>query len=124
MIGADDLRTWVDAYIEAQQDPNLLEEGNSRWWAVNRFWEAGPEDCWSAILATLSREPPAKVLGILAAGPLEDLVEYHGPRFIERIEAEARRSPAFRDLLSGVWKNSTPLIWARIEKARAKWRAL
>jgi hypothetical protein len=120
MIDADDLRIWVDAYIEAQQEPRPLEEGNPHWWAVNRFWEADPEDCWLAILATLSREPPAKVLGVLAAGPLEDLVEYHGSRFIERIEAEARRSSTFRSLLSMVWKSSTPEIWARIEKACAK----
>ena len=27
MIGDDDLRVWVDAYIEAQQDSDLLKEG-------------------------------------------------------------------------------------------------
>jgi len=120
MIDADDLRTWVGAYIEAQQDPNLLKVGNPHWWAVNRFWEADPEDCWLAILATLSREPPPTVSGALAAGPLEDLIDDHGPQFIERIETEARRNPAFRDLLLGVWKSSTPEIWARVEKACAK----
>jgi hypothetical protein len=122
MIGADDLRIWVDAYIEAQQDADLLKEGNPHWWAVNRFMDddTDPEDCWLAILAILSKGPPANVLGVLAAGPLEDLVEYHGPQFIDRIEVEARRSSAFRDLLSGVWKSSTPEIWSRIETASAK----
>ena len=119
MIDADGLKTWVDAYIKAQQDPNLLEQGNPHWWAVNRFWDADPEDCWLAILATLSKYPPAEVLGTLAAGPLEDLIEDHGPKFIGRIEAEAGRNSAFRELLSRVWQSSTPEIWARIEKACA-----
>jgi len=120
MICAGDLKIWVDAYIEGQQRQNPPNQNDPLWWAVNRFWEADPEDCWLAILATLSREPPAKVLGVLAAGPLEDLIECHGPRFIERIETESRRNPAFRDLLSGVWKSSTPEVWARVEDAIAK----
>jgi hypothetical protein len=54
------------------------------------------------------------VLGALAAGELEDLIEYHGPAFIERIEQEAARDPRFRCLLCGVWRSSTPQVWARV----------
>ncbi len=53
---------------------------------------------------------------MLAAGPLEDLIEYHGPDFIGRIEDEARRSAIFRELLGEVWESSTPEVWGRIEK--------
>ncbi|MGT2431445.1 DUF6869 domain-containing protein [Cupriavidus basilensis] len=54
------------------------------------------------------------MLGALAAGELEDLIEYHGPAFIGRIERQAGRDPRFRRLLCGVWRSSTPQVWARI----------
>jgi hypothetical protein len=70
------------------------------------------EDCWVAILEILSRGPPDKGIGILAAGPLENLIEASGPEFIDRIEREARHSGAFRHLLRGVRESSTPEVWA------------
>jgi len=117
-IGEDDLRAWADAYIEGQQDPSILQEGNPFWWAVNKFWDSSAEDCWLAILQILSKDPPPAVVGVLAAGPLEDLIHDQGLQFIERIETEARRNAAFRRLLCGVWKSSSPEIWARVLKAR------
>jgi hypothetical protein len=60
------------------------------------------------------------VLGVLAAGALEDLIQFHGPNFIGHIEAESRRNPAFRRLLGGVWRSSTPEVWARVQRARGE----
>jgi hypothetical protein len=76
------------------------------------------EQAWLAILEVLSRSPSQEVIGILAAGPLEDLVEDWGIEFVDRIEHEARRNSAFRYLLGGVWQSSTLEVWSRIEKAR------
>jgi hypothetical protein len=60
-----------------------------------------------------------RAFAVLAAGPLEDLLAYHGSEFIDRVETEARRNPRFRDLLGGVWRNTiTDDIWARVEKIR------
>jgi hypothetical protein len=39
------------------------------------------------ILEILSRRPPEKILARLAAGPLEDLIHYHGPEIIAEMEA-------------------------------------
>ena len=119
-----EIEAWAVAYIEAQQDPALLKGDHPLWWAVDRFMEVisdgtVAEDCWLAILEVLRREPPQAVLDILAAGPLEDIIEHCGPEFIDRIEVEARRSPPFRSLLRGVWQSSTPEIWARVVKAQA-----
>ncbi|SDZ07085.1 hypothetical protein SAMN04487939_11482 [Lysobacter sp. yr284] len=67
----------------------------------------------------MARNPPGPVLGYLAAGPLEDMIACFGDYFIERIEDTARRDPAFRDLLHGVWKNRTPdALWERVKAAR------
>lgn len=58
------------------------------------------------------------VLGVLGAGPLEDLLSYHGNEFIGRVEAEADRNPKFRWVLRQVAQNSIPDdVWHRIQKA-------
>ncbi|WP_460198921.1 DUF6869 domain-containing protein [Xanthomonas campestris pv. passiflorae] len=59
----------------------------------------GSEESWAAILAILAKNPPSSVIGVLAAGPLEDLIQDSGLRYIERIELEARRNPGFRHYL-------------------------
>jgi hypothetical protein len=68
----------------------------------------------------LSRNPPQEVIGILAAGTLEDQIRSHGPAFIERIETESRHNKDFRHLLGGIWQCTTPEIWARIQKLRGE----
>ncbi len=121
---SEQMSEWASAYIEHYRDPdNKLADGPS-WWAVAKFMigyseAASDEDCWFGILEILSRNPPNRVIEVLAAGPLEDLIAKRGERFMERIEDEARRNPAFRDLLGGVWQNRTPRdLWLRVEKAR------
>lgn len=120
-MNSDEIEAWATAYIALQQDPDRLKGDHPLFWATERFMpgrSVTADDCWLAILAILSRNPPEPVIGVLAAGALEDLIDDYGPQFIDRIELEARRNPAFRHLLGGVWESSTPAIWARIETAR------
>jgi len=116
------IQEWATAYIALQQDSSRSLDGHPLFWAAQHFMlpgeAASPEDCWGAILEILSRAPPESVIGVLAAGPLEDLIDACGPEFIDRIELQARRDPAFRHLLGGVWASSTPSVWARVESAR------
>jgi hypothetical protein len=102
------IESWADAYIGVQSAPPHQKEGHPSYWAIDKFMlvlddSESPEDCFSAILTVLEKEPSDDVLGVLAAGPLEDLLHYHGTEFIDKIEIEARRNPEFRDLLGGVW---------------------
>jgi hypothetical protein len=55
------------------------------------------------ILHVLSHCPSEKVLSVLAADQLEDLIEDHGEAMIDRIERETQSNPAFKNLLCGVW---------------------
>ncbi len=75
------------------------------------------------IVEVLAKNPPAEVLGVLAAGPLEELLAWHGPAVIDRAESEAHRDPKFRRLLGGVWQNAmTDDIWERVQRlAPEKW---
>lgn len=80
---------------------------------------AAPEAVWQAILRLVGRGLSDEQTSVLAAGPVEDLLAHHGAAFIDRIEAEAGRSPAFAHVLGGVWRRDIPpAIWQRIETAR------
>ena len=116
-----EIDAWVDAYIAAQSSGTPVDADHPQWWAVDRFMEieqpAEAEDAWVAIQGVLARKPSDAVLGSLAAGPLEDMIQYWGPSFIDRIEDAAHRDGAFRALLGGVWESSTPDVWIRVRRA-------
>jgi len=121
-IAQSEIETWVDAYIAAQSSGRSVDVEDPNWWAIERFMDLGQRDqaeaSWIAILGVLAREPSDTVLGVLAAGPLEDLIHHWGPTFIERIEETARRDATFRALLGGVWQSSTPEVWDRVTAFR------
>jgi hypothetical protein len=78
-----------------------------------------PEVAWQAILAMSRQALTDQQTTVLAAGPLEDLLAYHGPAFIDRVEKEARVDRAFRHLLGGVWRSSiAEAVWRRMEAIR------
>lgn len=83
-----------------------------------------PEYAWQVILAALEDPRLEPFLGILAAGPLEDILSYHGEAFIERVQAEAMANPRFAWLLGGVWQFLMPeKIWLCVQAVwdRREW---
>ena len=93
----------VEAYIIA----NGVTGDESSSWANDELlglvWH-DPERAWPIICSIVERNPPKWLLGILAAGPLEDLLRAHGPRFIERVEEVALQNELFRcDVLACVY---------------------
>jgi hypothetical protein len=120
----EEIQKWASAYIEAYQDPSLLNTDHPQWWAVEKFMYVGKgvtaTDCFKAILAVLPMDPPKNVIAVLAAGPLEDLIEYCGKEVIEDIELQARRNPAFKHLLGGVWESGTAEVWSRVQACRGE----
>ncbi len=111
---------WIDAYIRAQED-GVVTVDHPLWWAVAKFFdmnEIDPEGCWAAILSIVECRPSEHVLQVLAAGPLEDLIEANGAQFIDRIESEAHKSALFKEMLNGIWKSGSDEVWARVQRAR------
>ena len=83
--------------------------------AIDPVYDA-PEQLWDFILAVLERNPPAEVIEILAAGPMEDYLAKLGAQVIEKVEQQAATDPRFRSLLGGVWRNSTAEdVWRRVQ---------
>ena len=74
---------------------------------------------WQFILEVYKRDLPDKVVAVLAAGPLEDLLAKRGVDFIDRVEELARKDPKFNQLLGGVWRNTmTDEVWQRVQAIR------
>jgi hypothetical protein len=124
MLTASEIESWAEAYIRGQslRDTGAVAANPELWSAIDRFilpsTDVDPEDCWSALLAVLRKTKDEWVLGMLAAGPLEDLLEDSGTKFIDRIENEARTNPTFCWMLHHIYESGPPEVWARIEAIR------
>ncbi|RWR14774.1 DUF6869 domain-containing protein [Paenirhodobacter populi] len=82
--------------------------------------DAHPEVLWAFVLRALRKAENAWQVGLIAAGPLEDLLMKHGAAVIDRLEEQARRSPRIRYALTGVWTQdiADEGIRQRIDTAR------
>ena len=120
----EQLDAWADNYVVAHQTkPHTKDEHEAALLASEPGYSAlllgHTETLWRFILKVLERQPSEWALGMLAAGPIEDLISECGTQFIDRIETQARQNPLFREALHGVWQSTTPdTLWARIERAR------
>jgi len=57
-----------------------------------------------------------RVLGSLAAGPLEDFLGVHGETYLPVIQTLALQHQRLREVLDGVWQGAMPKqVWHQIE---------
>ena len=115
----------ADAWLEFHR--NLDEKDvyreiamtNPHLWAVDKLIDIGmdqPERFWLLILEIFNRSESDWQRTNLAAGPLEDLLSRYGEDFIDRIEKLANQNEKFREMLTGVWKNTiSSVVWNRIQ---------
>jgi len=103
-----------------QSDPENKGRQNDELIGFDEFdWivREHPEHAWQCILATVADPRALPFLGILAAGPIEDLLGIHGDAFIERVEHHALQNPTFAWTLGGVWQcQMTNGIWSRVQQ--------
>ena len=93
-------------------DPEELEGPNL---AGFTDWLA-PEEAWSVLLELIHAAPEDdRVLGFLAAGPLEEWLGRYGDRVIDWVERQAAEDHRFRRVLTGVWRHGmSEAVWERI----------
>ena len=102
----------VDAWLNLQRN----------WWAHKALEELIRENPSQGLRALENiahrAEGDLMLLGMLAAGPLEDLLAWHGENIIGEVEALAKRDPAIRRCLAGVWQNQmSDEIFARVQRS-------
>ena len=109
-------KRWIEYY--SSKDNSLL-------WAseeLNDLCHEYPEKGWKVILEISSLTDDPRVLGNLAAGPLEELLCTHGAQFIERFEVHTRQNPEFVPVTKGIWIKGAPKdIEERVHAIQAKY---
>jgi hypothetical protein len=109
------IECWVHSW-----SPHPAERAGYQWACSEPVDDArdDPERAWYFILYAPDDPRCAEHFGVLAAGPLEDLLSFHGAAFIDRVEALAHQNPKFAFLLGGVWQfQMSDEIWARVQLA-------
>lgn len=112
-------RAWV-AYWDEEERTGQFPDSD-----VGSFvFRLDRDAAWVVILKILEMvdpNPKRPLFQVLAASPTEDFLGEHGPAVIDRVEAEALRSPRFKLLLGGVWKGRmSEEIWRRVQQSRGQ----
>ena len=123
-MAKDEIKQWAEAYIRAQMAHGINTD-HPDWWAIEQFMKVGQygptvKESLDAILVVLALNPPNRVIAVLAAGPLEDLIANHGAEIIDEVERLARQNPMFKHLLGGVWESGKPEVWERVTACRGE----
>jgi len=115
----------VAAWIDFEARPHTLHEDWIRdraWWAIEAMMDLQLHDPARALgvafqIARASDAP--KVLEMLGAGPLEDLLS-EDPTLIDAIAIEAASSPHLRVALRATWQNAMPdEVWQAVRRLAA-----
>jgi hypothetical protein len=88
--------------------------------AVEDAVNAGGVEALRVIAALLETAPDSSSAGLVAAGPLEDLVHKHGDVLVDEIDRLARQSPKFRQAMADIWL-STGAVGPDTERRLQRW---
>lgn len=114
-----DMTELVDGWIANSLADDRNDTHFWAWQVSAHLSEAYPDLALAFIVITLDRPVLDHVRALLAAGPLEDLLSFHGPAVIADVERLARQSAVFRSTLQGVWRfTMSDEIWERVVAAR------
>jgi hypothetical protein len=82
---------------------------------------ADPDQALSVIFAIIQLTDDKKILGGVAAGPLEDFLGVHGETYLDVFRILASQHCRLREVLDGVWQGAMPKnVWHRIEILKQK----
>ena len=81
--------------------------------AVNQLVRRDPVAGWRVTYLLINKAPSDEAPAYVAAGPLEDLLKFHGPAVIGHVTVAARAEERLQLALSGVWIDRASPIWER-----------
>jgi len=107
----------VEGYLEFADRVVSGDREVSQWAmeAVAELVRDDPDVAWSVITEIIARAKNDRILGFVAAGPLEELLVNHGHRVMPDVEGLARSDQKFRRALTGVWISGPSDIAKKIE---------
>jgi hypothetical protein len=114
----------AQAWCRYQTRPHIpgVEDEDPDWWAIELLMDSRFQSDEQRLRTTLDllieRAPDDDVLGVAAAGPLEDFLSLPEENRLRWVEQRAVESDRFRQALQSVWVwNLPPDAFARIEQA-------
>ena len=125
-------RDWI-AYARHEDVRDAPEQVAADAQSMVELPQEHPQLAWDAIkcvageysegdLFTTEDTEAKQVLGLVAAGPLEDLLGLHGEDFIGRIEVEAQRDRRIAWMLGGMYQFlMSDEVWARTRRVAVEW---
>jgi len=120
-LTSDERNKLARAWIALQTTPQNAPEYNALFWCFEQTYDLvrqDPAEAWKLILTVWSLDQSMPTRRSLSAGPIEELLCFHGDLMIPHIERQAKADPAFATLLGGVWQNTmADAIWNRLQTA-------
>ena len=86
--------------------------------ALNDLLADDSERFWRMTQELIFCTQDEQILHTIATGPLADILAYHGPKFIKRIEKQARKDRHFRLALANVGGQNrfSPKVYERVQQ--------
>jgi len=115
----DERSQLAKAWIALQTTPRSSPEYNALFWSFEQTYNLvrkDPDEAWKLILIIWSFDQSQLTRQGLCAGPIEELLCYHGEYILPHIEKQAKADPSFAKLLGGLWQNTiSDAIWNRLQ---------
>ena len=79
------------------------------------------EAAWAFVDRVFAKTTSTKVLGLLAAGILEELIALDGANSLHVLRGMLERYPILAEVLHGVWQGDTPdAVWQEVLRLRSE----
>ncbi len=112
---------FTDEELVAGYLASIVEGDGVNFWAYEEVTEligTDPERAWRLTIQMLRQSENELAVATVAAGPLEDLLAWSGPEFINQAESLAVSEPRFRQALAMIYTTRLkPDIRGRVEQA-------
>lgn len=109
------------SWIRMQNDQENLFEYHPDFWSVEAFAliiEDRPSLFFELVDLIFQMDSSDPLVANLGAGPLEDLLVYHGDSFINTIVQKIQADKNWKRAAQNVWKNSmSDGVWQQLQNA-------
>lgn len=110
---------WINEKMYSQEATTREESGESATDIVLHLPYESTEAAWAFVEQVFAKTTSTKILGILGAGMLEELIAVDSANAVANLRALMGRYPIMADVLHGVWQGDTPdRVWQEVVALR------
>lgn len=96
---------WLASHVNEYLEEETSADDDLHWsfFCMDGLKESNPEYAFDVVKKMIAQMTTHWQAGMIAAGPLEDLIAYSPDTILPLVESQARISHRFRWVLTGVW---------------------